>query len=137
MPSATESDRSPAAPAGSTIRVYGRSVPKPDLPESEVVENPRLTIIYCGFRAGDNDVRIPTGRVFHIPRGDIGATGVMSDYVVGGEAVQYYDVGIAADVQETRSSPVSLGAEMVMSTGGTFASLAATPPDRAHGYPEI
>jgi hypothetical protein len=135
VPEPTTHAASPEDPSGSTIRVYG--VPGPTVPaDADVGTDAGVPIVYCGLRAGSNDIRIPTGRVFHLPRGDIGETGATPDYSVGGQPVNYYDVRIDADVRESVSKPVSLGAEIVNATGGTFASLAATPPDRTVGYPD-
>jgi hypothetical protein len=110
-----------------TLRLYGIVLRT----DSQDTEGEAVAIVYCGFKANGNDMRVPTGRVFTLRKSQIAASGEVAEYVVGRDKVQYFDVPIAADVHETQFKRISLAAEVVPTTGGTFAGLVATQPTRA------
>jgi hypothetical protein len=123
------------ARSSTSIRVYGLPISADAgggtaLASGEGADVEIVGIVYCGFKVGPNDVRLPTGRVFHLRRDQIQDSGEVTDYVVSGETVHFFDVPLVAEVFETRPRRVSLGAEMVAKSGGTFAALVATPPRR-------
>lgn len=109
-----------------SVRLYGRFL--------EITQDERyISFVYCGFKAGLNDVRLPTARVFRVQRDQILEEGVVTDYQLSGEPVHFYHIPLTAEVHETVSRKINIGVEVAISSGGTLAGLVATSPRR----PEI
>ena len=113
-----------------TIRLYGIPllISGGTKTDTEEPHGTALGIVYCGFKADGNELRVPTGRVFSLRKDQVTESGEVADYVVSGETVYYYDVPFTAEVRESDSRRISLATEVITTTGGTFAGLVATPP---------
>ena len=126
----------PAAPHFTALRLFG-------LPTSEILLPSRtndadttapagqVRILYFGFKAGVNEVRIPSGRVMRFPEEAVLESGEIAEFAINGANVHFYDLPFDAEVHEDypdgTSKQIGLGALLVTRTEGTFAALVATP----------
>jgi hypothetical protein len=108
------------ADVSTQVRLYGQRL-------SETDEG-RISLLYCGFKEGVHEARLPTARVFHFKQQDVIDAGEVPDYTILGETVSYFDLPLNAEVYESHPHRIDLAAEIVGATGGTFATLVATPP---------
>jgi hypothetical protein len=104
-----------------TVRLYGRPLADPP-------DGGHLSFIYCGFAAGDNDVRTPSSRTFYVRKGDVLSSGEVADYTIGDTPVRYVEVPLTAEVHESRPRRISLAHGLLGGPGQTFGALVATPP---------
>lgn len=111
------------------IRIYGVPIEEMHDPRlGPILEGqedyPYIGIVYCGFKAGDNEIRLPSDRLWYFQKSAVEATGLLQDFAWEGKRVHYYTLALTAEVHEKIFRPVRLGAE-ITTKPGTFAAKVA------------
>ncbi|NDY71226.1 hypothetical protein DO021_06660 [Desulfobacter hydrogenophilus] len=114
-----------------SIFVYGVPIEKahdkslgPILEMSD--DYPFCGIIYCGYKAGDSEIRLATDRLLYFKKSDVISEGTVEGYTSEGKKVRSYELSINAEVYEKQFKQISLGQEV--SKSFIFASAVASPP---------
>lgn len=87
---------------------------------------PFIGIIYCGYKAGDSEIRLSTDRLWYFKKSDVMSEGIVEGYTSENKKVQSYLLGVNAEVYEKQFKRIKLGQEI--SRSFLFASAVASPP---------
>lgn len=131
---AANRDDANAAESGADILIYG--VPLEELHDKSlgsIVEGqegyPFIGIVYCGYKAGENDVRLATSRLFYFKKSDVIEERKIEEFMVEGVPARRFRLAMNVEIYEKSFHRVNLGAEL--SRARTLASVVATPPGGA------
>jgi hypothetical protein len=111
-----------AQPEGRAI-IYGVEERKHESGDS-------FSIRYYGFKAGQNEVRVPTSRIFTLMTSSVKSQGEVTDFYVSETPVKFYEIELVSPIFETISEPILFGIEIAKATGG---ALEAPPTDARGG----
>jgi hypothetical protein len=116
----------------SRVRIYGIPIEEIHDPAlGPILEGderyPFRGIVYCGFKLGSNEVRIPSNRLWYLRRVDVETTGEQPDFVVDGKSAKFYEVSLNAIIKEKTYQRVQLGAEITIKPTTLGALLAVRP----------
>lgn len=87
---------------------------------------PFVGFLYCGYRAGTDELRRSTQRLWYLRKADVLSSGPVQDFVVDGVPVTYYELEVGAWIQEKTFK--SVGLEDEVSKEDIFAAQAAVAP---------
>ena len=87
---------------------------------------PFIGILYCGYKAGNNEIRLATDRLFYFKAADSIEESKIDGFTLEGHAVRGYRLSVSAEIYEKTFRRVNIAAEL--SRSQILASLVATPP---------
>ncbi|MGG4396699.1 hypothetical protein ABEX25_20585 [Paenibacillus thiaminolyticus] len=117
------------------VRIYGvrlEEVQNNDLIPIETSNDyPFFQIIYCGFKSGDQDMRLSTNRFWIFKKSSVLETGKLNDFMWGAhneekKIVEYFDMDVNTHVYEKQFLPVKLSLEITKPQ--SFGSSISTAP---------
>lgn len=117
------------------VRIYGVRLEEIEnnelIPNKESNDNTIYQIIYCGFKSGDQEMRLSTTRFWIFKKSSVFETGKLNDFMWGADneekkIVEYFDMDVNSHVYEKQLLPVELSLEI--SKPQSFGSSIAMAP---------